>query len=426
MLDGGKQLALAWLKGATEILLFYPILLLLSPLSGFQNETSLWLLFLTVFMPLGAAARMAVRFDIRILLILIGTVLVGGISWLAYGLTIKSLATVIVGGVLYYHGFRSIRTPWYILFPVGLFWISLFLYLFAALLFPNIPNYEPYVGGLTGFGLLSLALTFLLSNSTNLKTETNSGRSDVRLSGGVKWKNRLLLLIVLLVIFVIGMFGTLKSILQSLKQQLLLLIGTLISWINQLFAVSNPESGPPPQGGGMPELPPPEPPSALAQFLDRLLVIIGITLSIVLGAIALYFLSKLAIRYLRKLLAWMKERAEAASAGVQEYEEEKDSLLDWNELRGQINDQIAVAIARFRRDPAWETLDSVERIRLLYRLYLRKNANGKPFQPHLTPSEQLAGQHKELADAYNDVRYGEAHPDNELSERLKRETGLLK
>ncbi|WP_127588730.1 hypothetical protein [Paenibacillus koleovorans] len=432
----GRQLALSAVRGAIELILFYPVLLLFSPIEGFQDQFHLWLLMMAVYMPLGTIARFALRFELRFLLILAGIVIVGGLTWLVFGLQLQSLISAAAGAFLFYHGFRSVRTPWHLLFPGGVYWVALFLYLLAALLLSRITEFKPYMDYMIWFGVAALLITVFLSNNSNLKGETQSGSDNVRLAPSVVWKNRVLIGITLLVIFGIGLIGVIRDLFLALRQQLVDLINRLLATSDEPPAPTPSPSPTPTSNGGM--LPQADnEPSALMVFLDKLAMYAGRILALVLILAAIYFTGKAIVILTRKLIAWLRQR-EADSAGFREYEEEKTSLISWKEIRDQLRDQLSTAVSRFKRDPSWEQLEGGERIRLLYRLFLRRSVSTKgavdeALQTHLTPQEQLAlredrlmqeRQRQELADAYNAVRYGGAKPDPELPDRIKRETGL--
>jgi hypothetical protein len=428
-----RTLALAWGRGILEVLLFFPALFLLSPLPGLDAIFPYWIAALTLYMPLGALTRMVLDTEFRVLFILAGALLVGGISWLAFGVGFAALGAALAGGVLYYHGFRSIRTAWHILFPVGLYWICLFIYMIAALILPRLSVYGSTASPLGWLGALSLVLTLFISNSSNLKEETHSGQNEVRLAQGVVWKNRLLITLVLAVIMAIGLFSPIKRLFIRLKNWLLEQINAWLQWMNRPGEdTQSVQSTPPPGNMGMPGEK--GEPAAWAVILEKIAYYIGVVLLVALVLGILYVFVKVAYRQIKKLIAWLRERAENQSVGMQEYEEEKTNLLDWSELRKQLGERVSSFVSRFERDPNWDRLSSAERIRHLYRSFVRRSVGaGQPFEAHLTAQEQLSvrqdrqlneKQRNELSDAYNAVRYGSKQVEEDVANRLKRDSGL--
>lgn len=424
----------AWGRGIVEVLLFFPALLLLSPLPGLDTIFPYWVLALTLYMPLGALARMALRVEMRFVLLLVSALLIGGLTWLAFGTGFAALGAVIAGGVLYAHGFRTVRTAWHFVFPVGLYWICLFAYLMAALILPRLSLYADYTDSLSWLGAIALVLTLFFSNSNNLKEETHSGDNEVRLAQGVVWKNRLLIVLVLVVVMAIGFFGPIKQMMASLKNSLVDLINSLIRWMSRDKGEPTPnQPAQPPANMGMPT-DPDAGPSALALFLEKAAYYLGVAILAALVIAVLYVIVRVGYRQVRRLIAWLRERSEEGAAGVQDYEEEKTNLLDWGELRKQLGERVASFVSRFEREPSWERMNGAERIRQLYRAFIRRSVGAaQPFEPHLTAQEQLkaredrqlnATQRGELTEAYNAVRYGGETIEESVSNRLKRDSGL--
>ncbi|MDF2815990.1 MAG: hypothetical protein K0Q81_2190, partial [Paenibacillus sp.] len=170
-----RLLLISWGRGVVELLLFFPVLLLLTPLAGMADIFPYWLLALTLFMPLGALARLLVRSELRLIHLVIGAIVVGAISILAFGYQFAGWGAILAGGVLYYHGFGTVRAGWHARFPVGLMWIALFIFLLAGLILPRLELYASYSSVLGWLGVLAVAVTFFISNKSNLEEETHSG-----------------------------------------------------------------------------------------------------------------------------------------------------------------------------------------------------------------------------------------------------------
>jgi hypothetical protein len=416
--------------------MFFPVLVLLTPLSSIGDRFLLWLIILSLYMPLGALIRSWVRSNLRLIQILLGALIVAGLSLLVYGISFAAWGAILAGSFLYFHGFTSVRAGWHAKFPVGVMWVCLFLYLIAGLMLHRFPIYASYSTVLGWLGVCAVVVALFISNIANLQDETHSGERDVRLAPGVVWKNRLLIGAVIVLVAAIGFFGPIMQGFIWIKEQVKSLISALFALMTGDEAAPSPEATPKPQEPMQMPMPEPDEPSALADFLNRLFVYVGMALAIAVALVALYFLSRMIYRLVKLLVQRLLSQSREAAQGVQEYEEEKTSLIDWREVRKQYGDRIASLFTRKDRDPAWDSLDASGRIRLLYRQFVRRNVSeGRPFEAHLTPREQLTTtpgkdvrmneeEREQLADAYNTVRYGNKQADEELSNRLKRNSGL--
>ncbi len=123
-------------------------------------------------------------------------------------------------------------------------------------------------------------------------------------------------------------------------------------------------------GGGMPEgLMEAGETSPLALFLEKVMYVV---VSILFAAIVV-----ITVRVLyRKLKALLRKIAERfrlyASRSAEDYVDEAESTLNWEEKSRSIREKIQKTFSRPLRPVPWENLDGRQRVRRLYEQYLKK------------------------------------------------------
>lgn len=128
-------------------------------------------------------------------------------------------------------------------------------------------------------------------------------------------------------------------------------------------------------GGGMPEgLMEAGETSPLALFLEKVMYVV---VSILFAAIVI-----IAVRVLyKKLKALLRKIAERfrlyASRAAEDYVDEAESTLNWEEKSRSIREKIQKTFSRQVRPVPWENLDGRQRVRRLYEQYLKKRPEMK-------------------------------------------------
>jgi hypothetical protein len=380
-------IGLAALKGSVELLLLLPVLLI-TGVYLFPVEVSLWLWLFTllfcyaagysvnVYVPLGK------RFQLLFIVILLGAaaaIIVSGLSyafWIILPFTCLSI----------YRGARMVTWPWSFMFPISFYAVGLLIYFISSIFLQFVPSFEPFLSMLTWFGLLALAVTLLMTNQATMKQETLSGDKEPVIASGVMRQNRVLVILVLIFIVLVVLFRKLQAALIGLKDQ-------IIAWLLALF--NQPAEPPAPKGA---PAPPPNmglgeaaPPAAWLQWLEKIMmVVVGIAL--VIGVLLLLYIAARKLpplfkRLFRWLMVLLNQRGQRQKAVG--YEDDVESLMDWKRFNNSLTNRFKKWVAgQFEQKPQWQSMDNRERVRYLYRQWIRKHAkDGYQLQKHLTPEE---------------------------------------
>ncbi|MBQ6257849.1 MAG: DUF4129 domain-containing protein [Clostridia bacterium] len=145
-------------------------------------------------------------------------------------------------------------------------------------------------------------------------------------------------------------------------------------------------------------------PSALALFFEKVFQAAALLIVLVLAFFAVRALAKGCKRLLQRLLASL--RRYAADAG-EDYVDETESTVNWDERTQTIRDQVR-GVFRREKPEKWESLNGRERVRYLYRQFLRR----RPEAQNKTAREALAeeksytqNQARAFTDLYEQARY---------------------
>lgn len=159
-------------------------------------------------------------------------------------------------------------------------------------------------------------------------------------------------------------------------------------------------------------------PSALALFMEKVFQVAALIILLIL----LFFAARAAImglkRLWKKLVSWM--RRYAADSG-EDYIDETESTVNWDERTQTIRDQVLNAFRR-EKPQRWENLNGRERVRYLYRQFLRRRPEAK----NKTAREALAAekaytqtQARAFTDLYEQARYSEREISEGEADKLR-------
>lgn len=154
--------------------------------------------------------------------------------------------------------------------------------------------------------------------------------------------------------------------------------------------------------GGMEE----SEPSALALFLEKVFRVLALFILLGLIVLAARVLYKGCKRLWKKLAAFL--RRYAADSG-EDYIDEAESTVNWDERTQTIRDQV-LNVFRREKPERWESMSGRERVRYLYRQFLRRRPEAK----NKTAREALAAekgysqtQAHAFTEMYEQARYSE-------------------
>ncbi|WP_240421735.1 hypothetical protein [Paenibacillus periandrae] len=380
-------IGLAALRGSTELLMVIP-LLMVTGVYLFPENAGLWLWLMTL--PVCYAVGFAVNqllnigkmFAMLAMVICLGAIAAYSVS----GSTYAFFITLPIAAVCMYRGARMVTVPWSMMFPVTLYAVGLVIYFISSVVLQFVPSFEPYSSIVTGFGLLALAITFLMTNQTMMKQETLSGSKEPVLAAGILLQNRVLIVLVLVIVVLIVFIRKLQAALLWLRDQ-------IIAWLQQLFSQSN---EPPPVNNEV--APPPSmnlgetpPPAAWLQWLEKALMIMVGAALIVGVLVLLYVAAKKLPPLIKRIVQWLMLRFGQRGMHQQDtgYEDDVESLMDWKSLNNSLTGNIKRWLqGQLHPKGKWAAMDNRERARYLYREWLLKHTKeGYKLQKHLTPEE---------------------------------------
>ncbi|WP_127585025.1 hypothetical protein [Paenibacillus koleovorans] len=388
-----KAIVLAGFRGCVELLLYAPLLIQLGVLTVPDDGLFLWWFTLPIYYVAGYTLRSLWRIETRFGLTALGVVIVGGLSYVfSSGSMLALVSGFAIGALLYYRGSRMSQLPWNITFPIRFYWFGLVTYAYGSIAFPSFDSLSGYKTTVYLLGFAALAVALLVSNEMNLKNETLSGSREAKLSRGVVWKNRILILLALALVMLIGSWKALAGAVTALKEKIIALYQSLIDRI-----IPNKPSG------GVSEMPTGSAleigqitaeetdPSAFVLFLQKMGYYV--VAAILIGAVIfiLYLGIRLLRKWIKRLVAWMSERMNRRGDDNDGgFVDEKSNVFDWDALKKQWSDSAKSGWKKlFDREPKWEQLkDNRERVRFLYRMKLQEfMGEGYRFESAKTPGE---------------------------------------
>ncbi len=152
-------------------------------------------------------------------------------------------------------------------------------------------------------------------------------------------------------------------------------------------------------------------PSLLAVILEKVFQVVALILLLILLALAFRAMYKACRRMLKRFLDYL--RRYAADAG-EDYTDEAESTVNWDERTQTIRDQVMNAFRR-EKPERWENMNGRDRVRYLYRQFLRRRPEAK----RKTAREALAadrGYTRAQAGAFTDLYEQARYSEREISE----------
>ena len=206
----------------------------------------------------------------------------------------------------------------------------------------------------------------------------------------LRHRNTALVLGVFLIAAAASAWGTLARWLDAAWYYIRLGIAYAVSWLMRLIPGAEPGSMGPGMGmedfGGFGEA---SEPSAFARFMEK----VFLALAYALLAALLFFALRTLLRKLRQLWKHLMERLRLyAAAANEDYVDEAESTLNWDEKTQSIQDWVKEAIRKNRKQPRWEELDGRGRVRRLYQQYIRRRpeAQGRTAREAIQQDARMA------------------------------------
>ncbi|WP_274364880.1 DUF4129 domain-containing protein [Paenibacillus thermotolerans] len=428
-----KHAGALWLASAVELLMLLPAWLLVDAYSAPPQAARLWMLglpavslagvLLTAWLPIEAVwKRIVTAAPVAALFALLTAY---GAEWLyCIPMFVAGFTAATLSFTVYHRMWES-----------KLYWFGLGFYFVASIVFGLMPQLRPDVPLLTAAGCLSAAITVFASNGAVLRQATLATGRRQAVPAQLRTHNRTVVLGLLLLSAALtaGLGDTIGRF----------VLGVIKALLGLLLRDKQPELPPPPpeeKPAPMPQLPQTDAgPSLLMKILDMVFYIIGYALLAGLAAVLLYWLYKngggIVRRWMRALLAWLRRSAPAEQG--EEYTDEESDVLTWESAKRSLSGGLRMLerIASALRPERWETMNGRERVRFLYRRWLRPLAGrGYEAKRHLTPAEtvrdaaswaeragvRIQGDDRRLIELYNKARYSNADITKDEAEELRR------
>ena len=228
----------------------------------------------------------------------------------------------------------------------------------------------------------------------------------------LRWRNTALVAGLFLLGAAASAWGTLARWLDAAWYYLRLGVGYAIYFLMSLLPAQS-VSGSPATGmeGGFSGFGETAEASAFALFMEKVFRV----LAFLLLAVLLFFALRALIRKLRllwrKILEHLRRYAAAAN---EDYVDEAESTLNWDEKTQSIRERMKEALQRTRKQPKWEELDGRGRVRRLYLQYIQRkpDAQGKTVREALRQDQRLA---PDAAGAFTDLYEQARYSDHDIS-----------
>lgn len=424
-----KKLALAWVQGLAELLLYFPVFVAVYVIvPRFALSLPEWLAAISVMYALGYAFHYILR-TVWQLLAWLGSVAVPALcAWLIGGEPLMLAVSFVSLAVAWMRGRQNRLRGWDRSFGSGVWWIGMIGYFVASFVYPRLHETAPYSPWITGLGITALAFTLYRTNSSTLDKESQS-KEGASIASETKWRNRALLLGLFALIVLLASFRSLAS---AAAQAGSTLFGGAIALLLKFFNLFRPEeverTNPPPQPLDLSQLFGESEPSAFALFMQKVMYVVVALIMLAAAIWLLYLLVKHGKRWLHRFMGWYGERLESSDTG---YVDEKQSLLDGREWARERADEWKRRFAGwFHREPGWNDLaDNRERVRQAFkRLILGKMAGGYEHNESRTPRETgrelerrspLRQDEEAALRLYEEVRYGGKDVTDEQAAQVK-------
>jgi len=273
-------------------------------------------------------------------------------------------------------------------------------------------------------GILFILITAFSVNNESM-ARSAAYREGVKPPANMRRRNRILLSGIIAVGAVVLYFDKIREKAIDAAQWVLWAIGKVLSWLNNL--IPRPEdAGGGGMGGGqmdMSEFGAGET-GAFWAATEKIIMWVGMAVCAVLVLWWLRKVGKLLMVLIKRMMANLKKLTDTVS---EEYEDEHESLFDWDETRKEMGEGLRKRLERLmRREKKWDQMDVRERVRFIVRTLYRKTPNSAGLRS-LTVHEALGSirtgqaQPDELAQVYDTARYGQTEPDAQVVERLRKE-----
>lgn len=418
--------------GLVELLFFFSPILFVGAIILPEPIITPWLISLPLAVLLGATASILLRIRRTIIVLLIA--LAGGAlsTTILTGWVIHAIIPLLSASILIWrNGLKAATEPSNTRLTASHYWSGLLMYFIGFFLFRSYEPLRDYLSLLVGAGTVAIILTVILSNAHQLIVVSHSADGQPAVPASLKRHNRVYIIAVLVVAFGIAAFVSLP-----LGEIISEWFRSFLRWLFSRSTTMEPPVDQPVQG----ELIPPElqegEPSTFAKWLLRILTVFGVVLFIVVSIWIVFLLYRKFREVFRRLFAWMARlfRSRLDVRTDTGYVDETTRLLTLDTIRERWSQRLREWGSRGKERANWEDWSARERIRYVYRQFVRARIDeGYEYKAYLTPSEtakDLASWSQErkkmdepkpddLIRLYNQARYSDDDIDASEAERVR-------
>jgi hypothetical protein len=419
-IDVLKEIFVKWLQGLLEIVAFFPILLTLGVLI-IPADVWIWMICISgsylLGLVLGSYLLKKPRYAHIVAGILINTL---WILLLSQG-PLTKIVVFLSGIIIFDRGIRFRGSKWADMFPDMAIWVALLLYLLGGLIYSFVPVLKPYFHILAWTGFVYTIIVLFTINTEQLKTAAQPAEGSVPVfSSTVIRNNRILILLSIALIMFISYFDDFKNACVWLFQKIGQGILAVLLFLSKLSPISHTGPREPMSQDPLEILPEMEvgEPSLFAIILEKIIMVIGGAVSLVL----IWFALKILFRLIKEAFKWLLEFLKSYVMYQENvgFIDEKEKLIGLADIGRDYRDRFQNWLKSIlEREPKWEELqNNHQRIRFLYRhLILRCLSRGYTYKKYLTPKEtaldildwdgDISPEIRDLTHAYDETRYGQ-------------------
>ncbi|GGF90284.1 DUF4129 domain-containing protein [Paenibacillus abyssi] len=400
-------------KGAVELLMFLPAVLVILVYVIVEPVKWLWLGSLPLLYGIGYAGNVFFGLNRYIKILLFAAPLAFGYVYLLFDSLMSWILLGVMSMIALQRGVKMNGTVWRQQFGLQNYIIGLVVYFATSVILRLVDGFEPYLPLLTWFGIAALSVTLYVLNTHNIYQETFSNVAAPAVSSSVWWHNRLQIVMLLAIALVITLF-------QKIEQGLLWLRDRIRAWLQGIGSEPEELVQPSAQEQLPPQLPQMEPaePSKFMIWLEKIGMVLVYLFLAALALVLLYQIGKRAPVLFMKLYRvitrlFNKETEQQSKEGFVDEVETLFELKGWKE---RLADKLGQR--RMKARSQWsDNLSNEEKVRYLYRQWLtRLIKNGYKRKTYHTPKEtmreiersnkQYQSTSGEFLSLYEQARYG--------------------
>jgi len=433
-----------WTLSSLELLAFFPVILVLAIALNPPMHLFLFVLSLSISFLIGIISGRIAELTHRNLILILGFIAIGFSVYRIYGGTFAWILYSVIYCLVYFRGFKSSESSDSDWFPLQIFFISYLLHFAIIFYFSRVHELNHYLPYLAWSAFLTIIVSLIFMNFHQLKHAALSNNSDFSPPTGMVRKNFVLVALVLIVLFSISYFRTIREFVIWFWTIVINSVFSVLAFISALLHGDQAQQALPAQGNQLPLVLDSSTRTvnpiwlAIMDFISTILLSVLILAIVFLLIKAIYTLLRAILKSLFKYVkSDPQDDAEADSGFV----DQKESLLDLTKLKENYLKRFQSILDSFlKREKKWQDLSgNIEKIRFLYKYAIIKYAAaGYRFKSHLTPNELAKDALRwrntsdsgitEIADLYSATRYGNKDAGdvkvNEMKERIIDQQGI--